>query len=162
MAILDRLATSPEPIKDICADIMGKDRNTAGCQFNRWKVRCDPLATLYARARQSRADVIVDEIIDIADTETDPHKAKVRVDARKWAAGKFNRLLYGDDPVIQQTNNTLNMSAGQSEANRSALLAELQQRIDRKAKKNALVDRGGGGSDENFNGGEYNPPLTLD
>lgn len=50
----------------------------------------------YTRAREAQADFFADEIAHIADTEPDPNKARVRIDARKWAAGKLKPKLYGD------------------------------------------------------------------
>lgn len=50
----------------------------------------------YTRAREAQADFYADEIADIADTEPDANKARVRIDARKWAAGKLKPKVYGD------------------------------------------------------------------
>lgn len=50
----------------------------------------------YTRAREAQADYYADEIATIADTEPDPNKARVRIDARKWAAGKLKPKVYGD------------------------------------------------------------------
>lgn len=50
----------------------------------------------YTRAREAQADYFADEIATIADTEPDPNKARVRIDARKWAAGKLKPKVYGD------------------------------------------------------------------
>lgn len=50
----------------------------------------------YVRAREEQADYYADEIIEIADTEKDPNKARVRVDARKWVASKLKSKRYGD------------------------------------------------------------------
>ena len=65
----------------------------------------------YARACEERADVIFDEIFDIADnTDNDtiftnkgeiPNsewiaRSRLRVDARKWALSKMNPKKYGD------------------------------------------------------------------
>lgn len=50
----------------------------------------------YTRAREAQADYFADEISTIADTEPDPNKARVRIDARKWAAGKLKPKVYGD------------------------------------------------------------------
>lgn len=76
---------------------------------------------MYARARQERADLLADEIVDIADEECTTVKAskhgsaddgegetevvfdavavarnKLRVDARKWVASKLKPRVYGD------------------------------------------------------------------
>jgi len=76
---------------------------------------------MYARARQERADLLADEIVEIADEECTTVKAskhgsaddgegetevvfdavavarnKLRVDARKWVASKLKPRVYGD------------------------------------------------------------------
>lgn len=44
-----------------------------------------------------------DDIIEIADVEDDPNKARVRIDARKWYAGKLNAKHYGDKLNLDAT-----------------------------------------------------------
>ena len=48
------------------------------------------------RARAVQADHYADEIIEIVDTETDPVRARVRMDGRKWVASKLAPRKYGD------------------------------------------------------------------
>jgi len=50
----------------------------------------------YERARQARAEGLVEEIITIADCENDSQKARNRIDARKWYAGKMMPGKYGE------------------------------------------------------------------
>jgi len=51
----------------------------------------------YARAKDDAADTIVSEIIDIADnSDLDPQDRRVKIDARKWVAGKLKPKKYGD------------------------------------------------------------------
>lgn len=54
------------------------------------------IAAAYARAREIRAEILVDEALTIVDTEQNPNRAKVQADMRKWAASKLNAHLYGD------------------------------------------------------------------
>ena len=63
-----------------------------------FKVRAEvPLVDQeYKVARMVRADVLADEITEIADTELNPHRARIRCDARRWACSVFNRQVYGD------------------------------------------------------------------
>lgn len=57
----------------------------------------DPeLSNSYERARQARTEGLVDEIIEIVDTEPDSQRARNRADARKWMAGKLIPQTYGD------------------------------------------------------------------
>lgn len=58
----------------------------------------------YIRARETQADYLAEEIIDIADTEIDPAKARVRVDVRKWYAGKLKPKKYGDSTQIKHAD----------------------------------------------------------
>ncbi|MFA9284038.1 MULTISPECIES: hypothetical protein [unclassified Comamonas] len=68
---------------------------------------------MYARARQERADLLADEIVDIADEDCTVvevedgvttvgistalvNRNKLRVDARKWVASKLKPRVYGD------------------------------------------------------------------
>jgi hypothetical protein len=62
----------------------------------RWFALHQEFSDAYARAREERADLICDEVVTIADTEPDPNKARVRIDARKWWAAKVNPKKYGD------------------------------------------------------------------
>ena len=50
----------------------------------------------YVRAQELRAHLHADEIIGIADTDTDPQRARNRIDARKWHASKMNSRVYGE------------------------------------------------------------------
>lgn len=61
-----------------------------------WLIKHEEFARLYARAREDRAELIADDVIAIADTEEDPNKARVRIDARKWAAAKLNPRTYSE------------------------------------------------------------------
>ncbi len=63
------------------------------------------LTESHARAKKIRAEMSVDDLIDIADTEPDPNKANVRINTRKWVASKYNSQAYGDklDVTVNQT-----------------------------------------------------------
>lgn len=50
----------------------------------------------YDSAQLSRAELLVEELVDIADTEADPIRARVRIDARKWYASKMRPSKYGE------------------------------------------------------------------
>ena len=62
----------------------------------KWLKEHDFFARDYARARVDQADAFADEIVEIADTEPDPNRARVRVEARKWTASKLRPQVYGD------------------------------------------------------------------
>lgn len=61
-----------------------------------WLIEDATFAAHYTRAREEQADFYADEIIEISDTEEDANKARVRIDARKWVAGKLRPKKYGD------------------------------------------------------------------
>lgn len=54
---------------------------------------------IYARAREEQADSHADEVVEIADTEPDVNRARVRIDARKWSAAKRAPRKYGTDRI---------------------------------------------------------------
>lgn len=165
IAICDELATCSDSLKAICERITGKDGEQERCRFNRWRLRSDALTTMYTRARCSRADVIADEIIEIVDSEPDPHKARAKMDARKWVAGKFNRGMYGDDPITVQGPD--GGAIKHEMEHRSGVLEELSRRLAKKAKALAREKKETGGEGEygfENEGGEgdgNNPPLIL-
>lgn len=59
------------------------------------------LSSLYDSARKERADNLANDVVSIADNETNPHKARVRIEARRWLASKMNAAVYGDKIDIQ-------------------------------------------------------------
>jgi hypothetical protein len=61
--------------------------------FARWRADDPTLQERYLRAREALADHWADEVVPIADGATDSDSAaaaRVRVDARRWAASKFS------------------------------------------------------------------------
>lgn len=83
-----------------CAQVKGIPSRTT---IYKWLDANPSFADRYARAREIRADKIAEEVIDIADTEEDAQKARNRIDARKWAAGKMHPRQYGDKTIIAGT-----------------------------------------------------------
>lgn len=83
------------------------------------------LENYYSRAQQSRAEIYAEEIIDIADLEPDPNKARVRVDARKWYASKAAPKKYGDR-IDLNVNGTIDIAGALSDARKRALPADFQ------------------------------------
>jgi hypothetical protein len=79
-------------LRDICSI----DDMPAEGTLYRWLSENPEFGEMYARAREERAHLAAEDIIHIADTEQDPNKARVRIDARKWYASKLNRKDYGD------------------------------------------------------------------
>lgn len=110
LQICERLANG-ESLKAICEDEGMPARSTVF----KWLAENKPFSDMYARAREEQADAIFDEIIEIADDgrndwmerrgEEDAgwvtngeniQRAKLRIDARKWMAGKLRPKKYGE------------------------------------------------------------------
>jgi len=102
---------STEKAADICARMLHRDEEgkllslRMICQADDmpsestvylWLARNPEFSEMYARAREERAHIAAEDIIEIADTEPDPNVARVRIDARKWYAGKLNAKHYGE------------------------------------------------------------------
>ena len=90
--------------------------------FYKWIDADETKAKQYARACGERADVIFDEMFEIADNtiegtviETDDHgrtkekkgdmlgHRRLQIDTRKWALSKLNPKKYGDKLEVDQT-----------------------------------------------------------
>lgn len=79
-------------LRDICA----LEGMPAESTVYLWLRENPEFMEMYAHAREERSHLAAEDIIHIADTEADPNKARVRIDARKWYAAKINRKDYGD------------------------------------------------------------------
>lgn len=90
-AICARIALGAS-LRTICAESGMPDRST----FNQWRKRSEELQTQYDRACLDREDHYFEEIIHIADTDPDPRRAKVRMEAREWTLARMNRKRFGD------------------------------------------------------------------
>lgn len=70
----------------------------------------------YVTARKAAADILVDELVEIADREgLDPQRARNMLDTRKWIASKHNPQVYGERLEVN-----MNQSISISEALRDA------------------------------------------
>lgn len=102
-----------ESLRAICLD----DEMPARSTVFKWLSQIPEFADQYARAREAQADAIFDDIIDIADDGSNDWMEKrdaeganigwrengealrrsvLRVDARKWMAGKLRPKKYGE------------------------------------------------------------------
>lgn len=70
----------------------------------RWLEANEEFRHQYARAREKQADYFAEEIIEIADSaeaeSAAVSKAKLQIDARKWAASKIAPKKYGNKQEI--------------------------------------------------------------
>lgn len=114
--------------KRVCAQIAGGKSLRSVCAADGmptletirvWLIDDPVFSVQYARAREEQADFYADEITEIADTEADPNKARVRIDARKWAASKLKPKVYGDkltldgDMTMKMDDDSLNARISQ-------------------------------------------------
>lgn len=89
--ICARLAEG-ESLRKICEDKDMPSREAVRL----WLGQNDKFLGQYTRAREEQADHYFDEIVEISDTDEDSQRARVRIDARKWVAGKLRPKKYGD------------------------------------------------------------------
>lgn len=120
-AICNRLADG-ESLRTICTADDMPDRATVF----RWLAdeRYAAFRDQYARAREAQADAVFDDILDIADDGTNDwmerknadgenigwmengealRRSQLRVEARKWVAGKLRPKKYGDKIEVDGT-----------------------------------------------------------
>ncbi len=118
--VFDKITTEIEKGKAIRNILKNKDYPDVRT-FYRWIDEDDNLSKRYARACQSRADALVEDMLDIADDQqgdiyidSDGHeqtdhnviqRSRLRVDTRKWIASKLKPKKYGDSQQIKLTDN---------------------------------------------------------
>jgi len=107
VAVAERICTmisKGRTITSICSD---DDMPGLDAVYG-WLRKQPAFAEAYARAREDQQDTFAAQILDIADTETDPQRARNRIDARKWHAAKTAPRKYGDklelDAKIEHNN----------------------------------------------------------
>lgn len=90
--ILERLAEG-ESLRSICEDA-GMPTRAA---VHLWVLADrEGFSVRYARARAIQAEVLAEEILDIADTEPDVQRARLKIDAIKWYSSKVAPKRFGD------------------------------------------------------------------
>jgi len=111
--ILDQIATTSNGIANICKSIEN------GCNvrdFYEWIRENEEFAKRYARAKEDQADILVDEMIEIADDKSRDtmlipdgnggmkevedrewvSRSRLKIDVRKFIAMKLKPKKYGD------------------------------------------------------------------
>lgn len=114
-AICERIADG-ESLRSICTD----DEMPNKATVFRWLAKNPDFSDQYARARETQADTLFDECLDIADdgrndwvererkdgttyialNEEAIARSRLRLDARKWMAGKLRPKVYGDKVAL--------------------------------------------------------------
>ena len=68
----------------------------------KWLRENESFQTQYAHAREEQADCLADEMLDIADSSDLPSDdRRVKIDTRKWYAGKLRPKKYGDSTTLK-------------------------------------------------------------
>lgn len=137
-SICEQLATSSKSLRSICLqEDMPAIRTVLQWLAKADSEECDEnlkiFAHQYARAKQEQADFLAEEIIEIADDNTDDilrkkevknangskmvlleenkeftNRSRLRVDARKWIASKLKPKKYGDKLDLTSQGDKLN------------------------------------------------------
>lgn len=86
------------------------------------------LSESYSQAQKARAELMVEETVEITDEEPDPQRARVRIDARRWYASKMQPQKYGEKLDLN-VNQTVDIGLALKEA-RKRLLPESDPTMD--------------------------------
>jgi hypothetical protein len=128
-AICERLADG-ESLRTICSE----DGMPSKTTVFRWLADNEKFRDQYARAREAQADAIFDDILSIADDGRNDwmernfgeevrwvengeamRRSALRIDARKWMAGKLRPKKYGDKLDVEHSGAVeLNITYGGS------------------------------------------------
>ena len=105
-----------------------KDGRVSEGTFRSW-VSSDAggLSSRYASARDERADVLAEELVDIADKAVDANIARLQIDARKWYASKVAPKKYGDKQQVELSGDMVVRQLTDEEL--AAKLASLTDRL---------------------------------
>lgn len=146
-AICERLADG-ESLRSICRD---DDMPSKSTVF-KWLGLIPAFADQYARARETQADSLADDIVDIADNKTlEPNDKRVRIDARKWLAGKLRPKAYGDKVAVvggDKTDAPIRQSHSFDLTTASDEELEVIERFITRRAADAGRDQGGAGETE--------------
>lgn len=99
--ICERIAAG-ESLVSICKDDAMPCYTTA----QKWLGTHESFAAKYARAREDQADVLADEMLDIARSPSADQVAaadkRLLIDALKWRAAKLRPRVYADRSTVEQ------------------------------------------------------------
>jgi hypothetical protein len=111
-------------LRSICND----ETMPAASTVCRWLAQNDEFRKQYAHARELQADALFDESLDIADDDNGDlvaekekdatvvrgnsvavQRARLRIDTRKWMAGKLRPKVYGDKLDLEASGNAVGL-----------------------------------------------------
>ncbi len=82
-------------VRSICAEV-----GIAESTIYKWLHAHPTFAEQYTRARETRAHLVAEETIEVVEAEPDATRARVKMDVRKWYAGKLAPKTWGDKTVL--------------------------------------------------------------
>ena len=107
--ICEIIATTTKSLRTICND----EDMPSVTTLLKWVRERKDFAEQYARAKEEQADMLIEEIIDIADDNSEDllgedkngnkienkefvNRSRIRIDTRKWLASKLKPKKYGE------------------------------------------------------------------
>lgn len=93
----DRIAelhANGKRLVEICRDNEWAPLETS--TIRRWADRIPEFGAKLAEARRHHAEAMAEETVDDAATTIDPHRARVKIQAKQWLASKYNPQTFGD------------------------------------------------------------------
>ena len=87
-------------LRTVCA----MDDMPAMTTIFRWLDEKPSFREQYARAKESMADALTEDMLVIPDEEEDVARARLKVDTRKWIASKLKAKKYGDSTQIKHAD----------------------------------------------------------
>ena len=124
--ICELISTTSKSMRTIC--------NEVGINYIshlRWTREHEEYCTQYARAKEDQSDLLIEEMIEIADDSSGDEdvtengvrlnseyvqRSRIRIDTRKWIASKLKPKKYGDKVDVttdgQQMNTIINLGQG--------------------------------------------------
>ena len=92
----------------------------------KWRRDYPDFEANYQMACRIRADVMVHQIVALADDSLDHEKTKLQISSRQWLASKLHKGAYGDIKQIETTA-TVNVNATRTLDVSNLTLAEIRQ-----------------------------------
>lgn len=120
--ICEQIATSNKSLRTICA----MDGMPAVSTVLKWlQDGSNNFTEQYARAKEEQADLLVEDMLDIAEHTDEDHTAftggnvvqrdRLRIETRKWIASKLKPKKYGEKLDVTNTNRTIIVEAPEDE-----------------------------------------------
>lgn len=117
--ILETVASAQVGLRQLCVD---NPHWPAAKNIMKWKREHPEFGARYARAKQDQIELIIDDVLEIADDKSQDRitkldaegneytvcnhefiqRSRVRIDTRKWLAAKLLPKLYGDRLIVEK------------------------------------------------------------